>query len=130
MTENQIRATAPNMKQIDKAATDYIVDYFRRGFIAHGGKCVVEAFKNGAIWMMNNQWRDPKVELPEDGQTILIYTSYIGAKSNKRKTLIEQYVYFKQYEKDGFELKESSERNLQLQVLAWMPIPEYEPNKQ
>jgi hypothetical protein len=83
-----------------------------------------KAFLTGATYALVNQWRDAEKEKPEDGQVVLILTTYIGANGGEPRTFIEQFTYFEEY---GFWLKEKRERCIKLKVLAWMEIPEYKP---
>lgn len=78
------------------------------------------AFIAGAEYAESHLWKNPKTELPKDSQRIIIYTTYIGAKSGEQRSLVEEMMYFEEY---GFDLKEASERELNLKVVAWMPIP-------
>lgn len=78
------------------------------------------AFIAGAEYAESHLWKNPKSEVPIDGQKILIYTTYTGAQSGRQRFLVEEMTYFEEY---GFALKEASERELKLKVVAWMPIP-------
>lgn len=80
-----------------------------------------DAYLAGAAEAIKCQWKAPNKEKPQDGQNVLIFTTYIGAKSGQPRTLVEQMTYFEQY---GFWLTEKSQQHINLKVVAWMPIPE------
>jgi len=81
------------------------------------------AFEQGAKWALSHQWISVDKALPETDGDVLIYATYIGANSGRQRVSIEQYFYMKEYEQNGFRLKEGENRHINLKVLAWMPIP-------
>ena len=78
------------------------------------------AFLEGTSYAELHLWNNPKTVKPNDGQQVLIYTIYTGAKSRQVRTLVEEFTYLEEY---GFDIKEAAERDINLKVLAWMPIP-------
>lgn len=68
-------------EQIEKAKNDYaqsIIDSFGRSGVPCGisdiRSMIADGFKAGATEALASQWKDPKVELPEDGEYVLIST--------------------------------------------------------
>ena len=62
--ENRLRTAYPDMtlRQLDKAA--YLFDTYD----------MAQAYKDGATEALASQWKDPKVELPEDDRQVLVET--------------------------------------------------------
>lgn len=79
---------------------------------------------DGIIRILNealaSQWKDPKVELPEDGETVLIREHYRSAKSGRFVVHFIEFTYFSEH---GFALEEGRHRTLGLRVTHWMRIP-------
>lgn len=70
-TEEKARAYADK-----KIKNDYGVSSkaFREAGCRLGYEDVVQAYKDGATKALASQWKDPKVELPEDDRQVLVET--------------------------------------------------------
>lgn len=79
-----------------------------------------DAYVQGATEALASQWKDPKVELPEDGETVLIREHYRSAKSGRFVVHFFEFTYFSEY---GFALEERRLRTLGWRVTHWMRIP-------
>lgn len=64
--ETRLRTAYPNMtlRRFDKAVS--LFDTYD----------MAQAYKDGATEALASQWKDPKVELPEDEETVLTLSSY------------------------------------------------------
>lgn len=78
------------------------------------------AYRKGAAEAISNQWRNPKDELPKDGDTILIYYKYRESGRIEYKYSYMQVEYNAQ---NGFNLFENNMSKWGCKVLFWMPIP-------
>lgn len=70
-------------------------------------------------------WRDPKKELPKDGEKVLIREYFRSARHGRFVNHVREMWYFEQY---GFKLEEDCNRHLGYRITHWMPIPDV-PNK-
>lgn len=79
------------------------------------------AYIVGAKEAISMQWRNPKDELPKDGENILIYYKY---RESGRLEYIYSYMQVKFNIQNGFNLFENNMSKWGCKVLFWMPIPE------
>lgn len=70
-------------------------------------------------------WRDPKKELPKDGEMVLIREYFRSARHGRFVNHVREFMYFEQY---GFKLEEDINKHLGYRITHWMPIPDI-PNK-
>lgn len=70
-------------------------------------------------------WRDPKKELPKDGEKVLIREYFRSARHGRFVNHVRELMYFEEY---GFKLEENSNKHLGYRITHWMPIPDV-PNK-
>ena len=77
-------------------------------------------YRLGSRDALVNQWRDPKKELPMDGEIVLIREYYRSAKSGRYVNHVKEFMFFEQY---GFDLEERIHKHLKYRITHWMPIP-------
>lgn len=102
--EKRLRTAYPNMTQsrLDKA-----VDLFDTYDMA-------QAYEDGATEALESQWKDPKVELPEDGEWVIIV-----AGEDDIQTAVWNATHQCWDDDEGDDAK--YEKDV---VTMWMPIPE------
>lgn len=76
-------------------------------------------------YTIGSQWRDPKKELPKDGEVVLIREYFRSARHGRFVNHVREFMYFEQY---GFKLEEDINKHLGYRITHWMPIPDV-PNK-
>lgn len=119
------------MTDLEKKAREYGNSAFERAFSDRGipwngvRDIFTETFLAGAAYALANQWRDAEKEKPEDGQMILFLAKI------RENTLLGEYQHLYcavKYRADvGFTLWEQNMKNWDGKVLAWLPIPDYQP---
>lgn len=119
----------------DKAriARENVIDVLKRAYEKHkdiqhyvtASSCIemygIGLFMDGVKAALQSQWRNPKDELPEDGQVVLIREYYRSAKTGKFVNHIKEFLFLEEY---GFELEENRYDYLNYRITHWMPIPE------
>ncbi len=105
---------------IEDKAKEAWVDYCYRDGGPLYSTVFEDAYVQGATEALASQWKDPKVELPEDGETVLIREHYRSAKSGRFVVHFFEFTYFSEY---GFALEERRRRTLGWRVTHWMRIP-------
>ena len=86
-----------------------------------------KAYIAGANEAISMQWRNPKDELPKDGQLVLIREYHRSAKNGRFVNHIREFMFFEQY---GFKLEERKNAHLDYRITHWMPIPGLPNNKE
>ena len=64
--ENRLRTAYPDMTLSRLSKATFLFDTYD----------IERAYKDGATEALASQWKDPKVELPEDEETVLTLSSY------------------------------------------------------
>ena len=100
--ENRLRTAYPNitLRRLDKAV--YLFDTYD----------MAQAYKDGLTEALASQWKDPKVELPEDGEYVLISTD----RGIEPSVWNEHHQCWDDAEGDDYMYSKEY-------VKAWLPIP-------
>ena len=82
---------------------------------------LTEIYLDGATEALSTQWRDPKEELPELDQPILIREKYRSARTGKYVSHVVEELFV---DVDQFSHLERVHSHLSYSITHWMPIPE------